>query len=106
VVYTGTHDNDTARGWYGSAPENEKDFARRYLKIDGSDFAWDLIRTAWKSTAIFAIAPLQDFMSLGTEARFNYPSHLGGNWEWRMTEAALSGNLQERIRDLNWLYQR
>jgi 4-alpha-glucanotransferase len=45
-------------------------------------------------------------MSLGTEARFNYPSHLGGNWEWRMTEAALSGNLQERIRDLNWLYQR
>ena len=106
VVYTGTHDNDTARGWYGSAPENEKDFACRYLEIDGSDFARDLIRTAWKSTAVFALAPLQDFMALGTEARFNYPSRLGGNWEWRMTEAALSGELQGSIRELNWLYQR
>ncbi|MCX6038822.1 MAG: 4-alpha-glucanotransferase [Chloroflexi bacterium] len=106
VVYTGTHDNDTARGWYESAPENEKDFARRYLGTDGSNFARDLIRTAWKSTAVFAIAPLQDFMALGTEARFNYPSRLGGNWEWRMTEAALSGELQGSIRELNWLYQR
>ena len=106
VVYTGTHDNDTARGWYESAPENEKDFARRYLESDGSDFARDLIRTAWKSTAVFALAPLQDFMALGTEARFNYPSRLGGNWEWRVTEAALSGELQGSLRELNWLYQR
>jgi 4-alpha-glucanotransferase len=106
VVYTGTHDNDTARGWYESAPENEKDFARRYLEIDGSDFARDLIRAAWKSTAVFALAPLQDFLALGTEARFNYPSRLGGNWEWRMTEAALSVELQGNIRELNWLYQR
>ena len=106
VVYTGTHDNDTARGWYESAPESEKDFARRYLGIDGSNFSRDLIRTAWKSTAAFALAPLQDFLALGTEARFNYPSRLGGNWEWRVTEAALSGRLQENIRELNWLYQR
>ena len=106
VVYTGTHDNDTARGWYRSAPEKEKDFARRYLETDGSDFSQDLIRTAWKSTAVFALAPLQDFMALGTEARFNYPSRLGGNWEWRMTEDALSGELQRRVKELNWLYQR
>ena len=106
VVYTGTHDNDTARGWYKSAPENEKDFARRYMGIDGSDFAQNLIRTAWRSTAVFALAPLQDFMALGTEGRFNFPSRLGGNWEWRMKEAALSGELQEIIRELNWLYQR
>ena len=106
VVYTGTHDNDTARGWYGSAPENEKDFARRYLETDGLDFSWDLIRTAWKSTAVFALAPMQDFMALGTEARFNYPSRLGGNWEWRITEAALCGELKGRIQELNWLYQR
>jgi len=106
IVYTGTHDNDTSRGWYGSAPENEKDFARRYLEIDGSDIAWDLIRTAWKSTAVFAFAPMQDFMNLGSEARFNYPSRVGGNWEWRMTEAATSGELQGRIKELNWLYQR
>ncbi len=106
VVYTGTHDNDTARGWYESAPENEKDFARRYLETDGLDLAQALIRTAWKSTAVFALAPLQDFMALGTKARFNYPSRLGGNWQWRMTETALSGELEERIQDLNWLYQR
>jgi 4-alpha-glucanotransferase len=106
VVYTGTHDNDTARGWYKSAPEKEKDFARRYMGIDGSDFARSLIRTAWRSTAVFAISPMQDFIALGTEARFNFPSHLGGNWEWRMKEDALSGELQESIRELNWLYQR
>ena len=106
VVYTGTHDNDTARGWYGSAPESEKDFARRYLEIDGSDFSHDLIRTAWKSTAVFALAPMQDFLALGTQARFNYPSRLGGNWEWRMAETSLGGGLQGSIRELNWLYQR
>lgn len=113
VVYTGTHDNDTARGWYDSAPENEKDFARRYLDLkscEGSDlsksFALNLIRAAWKSTAVFAIAPLQDFLALGTEARFNYPSRLGGNWEWRVTEEALDRELQLRIKELNWLYQR
>jgi 4-alpha-glucanotransferase len=106
VVYTGTHDNDTARGWYESAPKNEKDFARRYMETDGLNFAQSLIRTAWKSTAVFALAPMQDFMDLGTEARFNYPSRLGGNWEWRMTDAALSGELEGRIQDLNWLYQR
>jgi 4-alpha-glucanotransferase len=106
VVYTGTHDNDTARGWYASAPENEKDFSRRYLGMDGSDFAWDLIRAAWASPATFALAPMQDWLDLGTEARFNFPSRLGGNWEWRMTEDAMSGELQNRIRELNWLYQR
>lgn len=106
VVYTGTHDNDTARGWYESAPEAEKDFARRYLRVDGSDFAWDLIRAGWRSVAVFALAPMQDLLSLGTEARMNYPSRLGGNWEWRMTEAALSPSLQQALHELNTLYSR
>ena len=106
VVYTGTHDNDTASGWFQSAPDSEKDFARRYLDIDGSDFAWDLIRTAWRSTAVFALAPIQDFLAQGMGARFNFPSRLGGNWEWRMTEISMSSELQGRIKELNWLYQR
>jgi 4-alpha-glucanotransferase len=106
VVYTGTHDNDTTRGWWEKATPAEKDFARRYLKSDGSDLTWDLIRLGWSSTAVFALAPLQDFLDLGSEARFNYPSRLGGNWEWRMTEQTLSAELQARIKDLNWLYQR
>jgi 4-alpha-glucanotransferase len=106
VAYTGTHDNDTARGWYAAAPETEKEFVRRYLRIDGSDFSWDLIRAVWRSTAAFTLAPMQDFLNLGTEARMNFPSRLGGNWEWRMTADAASVELQGSIRELNWLYQR
>jgi 4-alpha-glucanotransferase len=106
VVYTGTHDNDTTRGWYASAPEAEKDFARRYLQVDGSRIAWDLVRAAWSSTAVFALAPLQDLLELGNEARMNFPSRLGGNWEWRMNGQALSEGLQGRIKELNWLYLR
>ena len=106
AVYTGTHDNDTTRGWYERAPEAEKDFARRYLQMDGSQIAWDLIRHAWNSVAVFSLAPLQDFLELGTAARMNYPSKLGGNWEWRMNGQALSDGLQKRIKEMNWLYQR
>jgi len=106
VVYTGTHDNDTTRGWYESAPEAEKDFARRYLQADGNQFVWDLIRAAWSSVAVFALAPLQDLLDLGTAARMNYPSHLGGNWEWRLSDRALNQELQSRVKELNWLYQR
>jgi 4-alpha-glucanotransferase len=78
----------------------------RYLGSDGSDFSWDLIRAAWASTAVFALAPLQDFLELGSEARMNYPSRLGGNWEWRMGAAAQSDALRERIQTLSWLFQR
>jgi len=106
VVYTGTHDNNTSKGWYQSAEEGEKDFARRYLRVDGTDFPWDLIRAAWRSTAVFALAPLQDFLSLGTETRFNYPSRLGGNWEWRVLESQLNSDLQHGIQEVNWLYLR
>ncbi|MFH1523634.1 MAG: 4-alpha-glucanotransferase, partial [Chloroflexota bacterium] len=110
VVYTGTHDNDTTRGWYESAPENEKDFARRYLgspeSLTSDAFTEKLIRAAWASVATFALAPLQDFINLDTKARMNYPSQLGGNWEWRMTEDAMSGKLLDRLKELNCLYQR
>ncbi|MBN2387891.1 MAG: 4-alpha-glucanotransferase [Anaerolineales bacterium] len=106
AAYTGTHDNDTALGWYASAPEQERDFARRYLRVDGSDFAWDLIRAVWRSVAVFALAPMQDFLGLGTAARMNYPSRLGGNWEWRMSGAELTPQLQQAVRDLNTLYLR
>lgn len=109
VVYTGTHDNDTARGWFEKATEAEKEFARRYFQRDWSDgreFAWHLIRVAWASVSTFALAPMQDFLTLGSEARFNYPSRLGGNWSWRMREEALTPELQARIRELNWLYSR
>src|SRR6185503_20565694 len=67
VAYTGTHDNDTVRGWYATAPGHETDYARRYLKTDGSDIAWDMVRAVWSSVAVYAVAPMQDLLSLGTE---------------------------------------
>lgn len=112
VVYTGVHDNDTTRGWYeGASSEQEREFALRYLGLKatknmGRDFPAHLIRAAWSSVALFALAPMQDFLALGGEARFNYPSRLGGNWDWRMDASALTDELRDRIRELNYLYQR
>ena len=106
VAYTGTHDNDTACGWFDSASEHEGAFALRYLNTDGQDFAWDLIRSVWSSVAVYAITPMQDALSLGTEARMNFPSKLGGNWEWRMRQEDMSNELAGRLHDLNKLYSR
>ena len=106
VVYTGTHDNDTTRGWYERSDEKIRDYARRYLARDGCDIAWDLIRAAWSSVAVFALAPLQDFLNLGNEARMNYPSKPSGNWGWRLSPRALTDSLQERLKENNILYGR
>jgi 4-alpha-glucanotransferase len=106
VAYTGTHDNDTVRGWYDTAPEKEREFARRYLATDGSDIAWKMVRAIWASVAIYALAPMQDLLSLGGEARMNFPSRLGGNWEWRMNESDLSDSLAANLKELNALYLR
>ncbi len=106
VVYTGTHDNDTAVGWWQErASEDERDFARRYLAVDGRDIAWDLIRAAWRSVAKWAIAPVQDVLGLGNEARMNYPGRMGGNWAWRMT-APLPEDAVGRLAEFNAVYGR
>jgi len=106
VTYTGTHDNDTARGWYASAPAEEREFAERYLRTKEDEFTWDLIRAGWSSVAVFALAPMQDLLGLGTEARMNFPSKPSGNWEWRMPAGALTDALRDQIKELNRLYSR
>jgi 4-alpha-glucanotransferase len=106
VVYTGTHDNDTARGWYERVGEEERDFYRRYMRRDGRDVAWDLIQGVWSSVAVFALAPLQDFLNLGNEARMNYPGNPRGNWSWRFHAEDLTEDLSSRISELNHLYSR
>jgi 4-alpha-glucanotransferase len=106
VVYTGTHDNDTALGWYERVAEKNKDFYRRYLGRDGKDVSWDMIRGCWSSVAVFALAPLQDFLSLDNTARMNYPGNPSGNWGWRLPAGALSSSLQARIKEFNFLYDR
>lgn len=106
VVYTGTHDNDTTWGWYQTAKPEEADLLRRYLARSGDDVAWDLIRAAWNSVACMAIAPMQDLLSLRTEARMNFPGKPSGNWGWRMQSKALSENLRARLLETNELYGR
>lgn len=83
VAYSGTHDNDTTIGWYGELPPAAQDHVRRYLDISGDEIAWDFTRAVIRSTANMAIVPLQDLMSLGSEARLNRPGAPMGNWQWR-----------------------
>jgi 4-alpha-glucanotransferase len=106
VAYTGTHDNDTARGWYHTAPESERDFCRRYLGRSGEDISWDLIRAIWSSVAVMTLAPMQDLLSLDGLARMNFPGKASGNWGWRMPASALNEHLKHRMLELNFLYAR
>jgi 4-alpha-glucanotransferase len=106
VVYTGTHDNDTAEGWYQRVEEAERDFFRRYLQVSGDQVARSLIRAAWRSVARYALTTMQDLLDLDNEARMNYPGRPGGNWAWRMPEGALSEELRDWLREINYLYGR
>lgn len=101
VAYTGTHDNDTSRGWFKTAPRKERSFCKDYLKTNGKNIADDFIRSIWGSAAKLVIAPIQDFLELDSEARMNYPSSAQGNWAWRLEEGSLSTELAVRIADLN-----
>lgn len=107
VVYTGTHDNDTSRGWYAHRTPEERDYLARYSGCSDGEVEWILIRMALSSVSRFAIVPLQDILSLGSEARMNTPGTSGGsNWAWRFPEGALSPRAAERLRALSALYGR
>jgi 4-alpha-glucanotransferase len=103
VVYTGTHDNPTTRGWYEELSDKQQQNVWSYLGRSGgaaSEVAPALLRPAWESVAALAIAPLQDLLSLGNEARMNVPGRTEGNWRWRCTEEMLSTRAFEWLRDL------
>src|SRR5262245_48539141 len=106
IVYTGTHDNDTTRGWWATAPEHERRFFRNYTARDSSDIAWDLLRMAWGSVANVAIAPVQDVLDLPTQHRMNLPGTGQGNWQWRMAEGALTDQILERLKVMTEVYAR
>ncbi len=107
AAYTGSHDNDTTRGWYeaGSTSE-ERDLARRYMRTDGRDIAWDLITLVYASVADTAVVPLQDVLDKGGEARMNLPGRIAGNWGWRYAEGELTERHAARLADLTALYGR
>ena len=103
VVYTGTHDNNTTRGWFEALPDERKQSLWNYLRRssgESSEAAAALMRLAWSSPAALAMSPLQDLLNLGAEARMNVPARTEGNWLWRSTEAMLSASAFEWLRDL------
>ena len=103
VVYSGTHDNPTTREWYEDLPDDQRQNLWSYLMRSGGDSseaAPALISLAWSSIAALALAPLQDVLNLGREARMNVPGRAEGNWRWRCTDQMLTGPAFEWLREL------
>ena len=103
VVYTGTHDNPTTRGWFEDLPDSERQKVWGYLKRPGGEsgeVAPALMELAWSSVAAISMAPLQDLLNLGPEARMNVPGRPDGNWGWRCSAEMLSDRAFEWLRDL------
>jgi len=109
VVYTGTHDNNTVRGWFErEAKPAEKKRIFRYIgrKVKKKDIHWEFIRLAMQSVARTAIIPLQDVLGLGEEARMNLPATGKGNWEWRLLPSQMTSQLARKISDITETYGR
>ena len=116
VAYTGTHDNDTAVGWWHSGGGDstrtaedvgtEKAHARTYLDTDGAEMNWTLIRALMASVADTVLFPAQDILGLGSEARMNTPGIASGNWRWRMVGGGLTPELAGRLAQMVDVYER
>jgi len=98
VVYTGTHDNDTTRGWFAALAAPERRRVLDYVGGEGTDIAGDFIREASTSVARLAVVPLQDVLGLGSEARMNTPGVARGNWAWRALPGVLTPERAERLK--------
>ncbi|MDE2369341.1 MAG: 4-alpha-glucanotransferase [Burkholderiales bacterium] len=106
VVYTGTHDNDTVAGWWATATDKERHYARGYLATDGHDMPWTLIRAAMASVADTAVHPMQDVLALPTASRMNYPGQESGWWRWRFDWRQVQPWHAGRLAELARLYGR
>ena len=102
VIYTGTHDNDTTRGWWTTAPKDVRAHVKTYLpKITGETAAWQFLNLAWASRAALAVVPLQDLLNLGGAGRMNLPGSLSDeNWSWRAVAADFTPALARRLAEL------
>ncbi len=98
VLFTGTHDNDTARGFLDHAPEAVRARALDYLGCTAETFPDQLVRAAWNSVARLVIVPLQDLLGLGSEGRLNRPGIVAGNWSWRLPAKALEQLSSHQLR--------
>ena len=109
VVYTGTHDNETLVGWFGSISKEELQLARDYLCDQHTPKKYlykSFIAMAMRSVSKYCIIPMQDWLGLDNSCRMNFPSTIGTNWRWRLTEEQLSEDLQKEIRTVTRRYHR
>lgn len=108
VAYIGTHDNETIVGWMQD-PINKRafNFAKKYLRLTKREgYAWGFIRGLWATPSNIAIAQMQDILGLDNHARMNIPSTVGDNWNWKMKDDALTGEISKKLRDLTKIYGR
>ncbi|CUU46120.1 4-alpha-glucanotransferase [Clostridium beijerinckii] len=108
VAYTGTHDNDTIKGWIQTTgSKNEVENAVEYLNLTEKEgYNWGFIRGIWSSVADTSIALMQDFLNLGNETRINLPSTIGENWTWRAKDGVFTNELANKIYRLTRIYGR
>ena len=106
VVYTGTHDNDTIKGWFNSISNAEREFCKKYTGMEDENDNWKFIRCAMASVANTSIIQMQDLLNLGQETRMNIPSTLGTNWRWRMNKDDLSDEISQKLGELTTIYNR
>ena len=106
VVYTGTHDNDTTKGWYQNLPSPQQNALQRKLGVNDQEIVWAMIREAFASRADTAIIPAQDLMDLSSEARMNFPGIAKGNWQWRLKDGSLSQQLAQKLKGITQSYGR
>ncbi|HZL11936.1 MAG TPA: 4-alpha-glucanotransferase [Prolixibacteraceae bacterium] len=106
LVYTGTHDNDTALGWFNSIDKKERKFLHKYITGSGKQFVQNFMEQAWSSAAFIAIVPMQDVLGLNTEARMNTPGVASGNWTWRFTWSQIRSNHKVFLKRITEKYNR
>lgn len=109
VVHTGSHDNETTRGFIESEikkGEGIYEWAQKYLNYYGNDIVFEMIRTAYASVAEIVVIPLQDMLNLGNEARMNFPGRLGGNWMWRFRWEQIPPQLAATYKEMCKIYER
>ncbi|MFW6110545.1 MAG: 4-alpha-glucanotransferase [Thermoproteota archaeon] len=108
VVLTGTHDTNTVKGWFLESSSETRQFLNDYLgrKPSEKEISWELIRLAMSSVSNLSLIPLQDVLSLGSEARMNYPDKSGNNWRWKVTDDQLEGDPFIRLKEMTETFGR
>jgi len=106
IAYTGTHDNDTILGWWDSAADHERSFAKRYLHSDGHEIQWDMMRAISDSKANVVIFTMQDVLELSGDHRMNFPGQSNGSWEWRFSWDQVQPRQTQALANLSLKYGR